>query len=159
MFVHKYLDTDPKSTISFDLIPDAWFLSISFKSCHANSICQHYQRHSYIILILILYFLSILSSESYILNVTLISQYINIHPLNFRWLYVKDGLCGMFFPLFRSDVFWLFFLNVNVLLVNIMHIVINSSTTRAISGAGTPYPSGVSEFTPIYLVDVLWRNI
>ena len=63
------------------------------------------------------------------------------------------------FSLFRSDVFWLFFLNVNVLLVNIMHIVINSSTTRAISGARTPYPSGVSEFTPIYLVDVVWRNI
>lgn len=104
-----YLDTDPKSTISFDLIPDAWFLSISFKSCHANSICQHYQRHSYIILILILYFLSILSSESYILNVTLISQYINIHPLNFRWLYVKDGLCGMFFPFSKWCVLTVFF--------------------------------------------------
>lgn len=61
-----------------------------------------------------------------------------------------------FFEVMCSDCF---FLNVNVLFVNIMHIVINSSTTRAISGAGTAYLYGVSEFTLIFLVDVVWRNI
>lgn len=40
-----------------------------------------------------------------------------------------------------------------------MHIVINSDTTRTTSGTGTAYPSGVSEFTPIYLVDLVWRDI
>lgn len=119
------LDTDSKSTVSFDLIPDAYFLSISFKSCHANSICQRYQRQS---CILFLYFLWILSSESYILNATLISQYINIHPLNFRWLDVKDGLCGMFILISKWCILTVFFLNVNVLLVNIC--ILSLTVTR-----------------------------